>query len=96
MNPVLQMLHYVPELRSRVMSHTCEREFCLTCGVVIFKSHVEYVSDGFGVSTTQFPSSGLQVREAAALGLIEGNGGELEARSEKSPAKRIQAFRDLY
>ena len=39
-NPVLQMLHFVPELRSRVlMGHTCEREFCLTCELA-FLSHM--------------------------------------------------------
>ena len=91
-NPVLQMLHYVPELRSRVMSHTCEREFCLTCELSFLSHMLNTCPTGLACQPLNFLRTLRQVREAAALGLIEGNGGELEARSEKSPAKRIQAF----
>ena len=91
-NPVLQMLHFVPELRSRVMSHTCEREFCLTCELSFLSHMINTCPSGAACQPLNFLRTLRQVREAAALGLIEGNGGELEARSEKSPAKRIQAF----
>ena len=91
-NPVLQMLHFVPELRSRVMSHTCEREFCLTCELSFLSHMLNTCPSGSACQPLNFLRTLRQVREAAALGLIEGNGGELEARSEKSPAKRIQAF----
>jgi PAB-dependent poly(A)-specific ribonuclease subunit 2 len=91
-NPVLQVLHFVPELRSRVMSHTCEREFCLTCELSFLSHMLNTCPPGSACQPLNFLRTLRQVREAAALGLIEGNGGELEARSEKSPAKRIQAF----
>ena len=100
-NPVLQMLHFVPELRSRVlMGHTCEREFCLTCELA-FLSHMlaQPPTQGAGshssASMTAQPLNFLrtlrQVREAAALGLIEGKD-ELETRLDQSKPRRIQAF----
>ena len=86
-NPVLQMLHFVPELRARVlMGHTCEREFCLTCELA-FLSHMlsqppslQGGSHGMSSITAQplnFLRTLRQVREAAALGLIEAEGGLL-------------------
>jgi len=100
-NPVLQMLHFVPELRARLlMGHTCEREFCLTCELS-FLSHMlsqpptaQGGSHGMSSITAQplnFLRTLRQVREAAALGLIEGKD-ELEARLDQSYARRIQAF----
>lgn len=100
-NPVLQMLHFVPELRAKVlMGHTCEREFCLTCELA-FLSHMlsqppssQGGSHGDSSVTAQplnFLRTLRQVREAAALGLIEGRD-ELETRLDQSYARRIQAF----
>ena len=138
-NPVLQMLHFVPELRSKVlMGHTCDREFCLTCELG-FLSHMLSQPPTIGAgshssssmtcqvrvhthavsllySNTQSPNTTYihqlltehphpvttqplnflrtlrQVREAAALGLIEGKDVELDTRLDQSYARRIQAF----
>jgi PAB-dependent poly(A)-specific ribonuclease subunit 2 len=82
------------------MGHTCEREFCLTCELA-FLSHMlsqppsaQGGSHGMSSITAQplnFLRTLRQVREAAALGLIEGKD-ELEARLDQSYARRIQAF----
>ena len=139
-NPVLQMLHFVPELRSKVlMGHTCDREFCLTCELGFLshmlsqpptigagshssssmtcqvRVHAHAVSRPYS-SNTQSPNTNYiyqlltehphpvttqplnflrtlrQVREAAALGLIEGKDVELDTRLDQSYARRIQAF----
>jgi len=100
-NPVLQMLHFVPELRARVQGHTCEREFCLTCELA-FLSHMLAQSPGGGPGASVYFSTACQplnflrtlrqVREAGALGLIEGRD-ELETRLDQSYARRIQVRR---
>lgn len=141
-NPILQMLHFVPELRSKVlMGHTCDREFCLTCELG-FLSHMLSQPPTIGAGShssssmtcqvrvhtqspfhTQIPNHPItkyqipnttqlltehphpvttqplnflrtlrQVREAAALGLIEGKDVELDTRLDQSYARRIQAF----
>ena len=82
------------------MGHTCEREFCLTCELA-FLSHMlaQPPTQGAGshssASMTAQPLNFLrtlrQVREAAALGLIEGKD-ELETRLDQSKPRRIQAF----
>jgi PAB-dependent poly(A)-specific ribonuclease subunit 2 len=100
-NPVLQTLHFTPELRAEVlMGHACEREFCLTCELG-FLSHMlaQAPTKGAGShsssSSTAQPLNFLrtlrQVREAAALGLIEGRD-ELETRLDQSKPRRAQAF----
>ena len=101
-NPVLQILHFVPGLRASVlMGHACEREFCLTCELA-FLSHTlsqpptrgggSHSSASMKVEPLNFLRTLRQVREAAALGLIEGGGNELEARLDQSLPRRIQAF----
>ena len=101
-NPVLQMLHFVPELRAKVlMGHTCAREFCLTCELG-FLSHMlsQPPTIGAGSHSTasmtcqplNFLRTLRQVKEAAALGLIEGKDVELDTRLDQSYARRVQAF----
>ena len=100
-NPVLQALHYVPRLRASVlMGHTCEREFCLTCELA-FLSHMlaqpptrgagSHSASSAAAQPLNFLRTLRQVREAAALGLIEGRD-ELETRLDQSKPRRIQAF----
>ena len=100
-NPVLQTLHFTPELRAEVlMGHACDREFCLTCELG-FLSYMlaQPPTKGAGThsssSSTAQPLNFLrtlrQVREAAALGLIEGRD-ELETRLDQSKPRRAQAF----
>ena len=90
-NPVLQMLNFVPELRSKVVGHTCEREFCLTCEMSFLSHMLSACPPGLATQPLNFLRTLRQVREAAALGLIEGHD-ELEARAEHSPIRRVQAF----
>ena len=101
-NPVLQMLHFVPELRSKVlMGHACGREFCLTCELG-FLSHMlsqpptigagSHSSSSMTCQPLNFLRTLRQVKEAAALGLIEGKDVELDTRLDQSYARRIQAF----
>ena len=100
-NPVLQTLHFTPELRAEVlMGHTCEREFCLTCELG-FLSHMlaqpptrgagSHASSSATAQPLNFLRTLRQVREAAALGLIEGRD-ELETRLDLSKPRRVQAF----
>jgi PAB-dependent poly(A)-specific ribonuclease subunit 2 len=100
-NPVLQMLHFTPELRAEVlMGHSCEREFCLTCELG-FLSHMlaqpptrgagSHSSSSATAQPLNFLRTLRQVREAAALGLIEGRD-ELETRLDQSKPRRVQAF----
>ena len=101
-NPVLQMLHFVPELRAKVlMGHTCAREFCLTCELG-FLSHMlsqpptigagSHSSSSMTCQPLNFLRTLRQVKEAAALGLIEGKDVELDTRLDQSYARRVQAF----
>lgn len=90
-NSVLQILHFVPELRSKVVGHTCEREFCLTCEMSFLSHMLSTCPHGLATQPLNFLRTLRQVREAAALGLIEGRD-ELEARAEHSPIRRVQAF----
>lgn len=90
-NPVLQLLNFVPELRSKVVGHTCEREFCLTCEMSFLSHMLRTCPAGLATQPLNFLRTLRQVREAAALGLIEGRD-ELEARAEHSPIRRVQAF----
>ena len=61
-NPVLQMLHFVPELRSKVlMGHTCDREFCLTCELG-FLSHMLSQPPTIGAGSHSSSSMTCQVR----------------------------------
>ncbi|OUS42956.1 PAB-dependent poly(A) ribonuclease, subunit PAN2 [Ostreococcus tauri] len=90
-NPVLQILHFVPELRSKVLAHTCEREFCLTCEMSFLSHMLSTCPPGLATQPLNFLRTLRQIREAAALGLIEGRD-ELEARAEHSPIRRVQAF----
>ena len=100
-NPVLQTLHFTPELRAEVlMRHACEREFCLTCELG-FLSHMlaqpptrgagSHASSSATAQPLNFLRTLRQVREAAALGLIEGRD-ELETRLDLSKPRRVQAF----
>jgi len=90
-NPVLQLLNFVPELRAKVIGHTCEREFCLTCETSFLSHMLMTCPPGLATQPLNFLRTLRQVREAAALGLIEGRD-ELEARADHSPIRRIQAF----
>ena len=80
-NPVLQTLHFTLELRAEVlMGHTCEREFCLTCELASCRTCGAAADARRGIARVvlgdgaalNFLRTLRQVREAAALGLIEG------------------------
>nr|XP_024386798.1 PAN2-PAN3 deadenylation complex catalytic subunit Pan2-like isoform X3 [Physcomitrium patens] len=89
-NALLQVLYFIPALQAAVTSHVCEREFCLTCELG-FVLHMLDVAQGGTCQPSNLLRALRQIKEAAALGLVEGPE-EWENSKEKSLAKRIQSF----
>ncbi|KAG0613820.1 hypothetical protein M758_6G131500 [Ceratodon purpureus] len=89
-NALLQVLYFIPALQAAVTSHVCEREFCLTCELG-FVLHMLDLAQGGTCQPNNLLRALRQIKEAAALGLVEGPE-EWENSKEKSLAKRIQSF----
>ncbi|GBG65163.1 hypothetical protein CBR_g49959 [Chara braunii] len=89
-NALLQVLYFIPALREAVTSHMCEREFCLTCELG-FVLHMLDLAEGDTCQPSNLLRALRQIREASALGLVEGPE-EWDNSKEKSLAKRIQNF----
>ncbi|KAH9536486.1 hypothetical protein CY35_16G002500 [Sphagnum magellanicum] len=89
-NALLQVLYFIPKLQASVTSHVCEREFCLTCELG-FVLHMLQLARGSTCQPSNLLRALCQIREASALGLVEGLE-EWENGKEKSLAKRIQNF----
>lgn len=90
-NPVLQVMNFNPELRVGALSHLCERDACTTCELNFLFYMLRKSSGGHSCQPQNLLRSLRQVREAAALGLLEGDN-ELEARLDDSLVRRIQGF----
>eukprot|EP00898_Chlorokybus_atmophyticus_P002747 jgi/Chlat1/3473/Chrsp23S03668 len=89
-NALLQVLYFIPPLRAAVTSHVCDKDFCLTCELG-FMLHMLSLAKSAACQASNLLRSLRQIREAAALGLLEGSD-ELGTTKEKSLAKRIQTF----
>ncbi|GLI62235.1 hypothetical protein VaNZ11_004830 [Volvox africanus] len=74
-NALLQALYFVPEFRSLVLSHVPEPdvEFCLSCELSFLFSMLQHAV-GLPCQATNFLRTLRSLREAAALGLLDGGG----------------------
>eukprot|EP00850_Spirogloea_muscicola_P011319 SM000070S21285 [mRNA] locus=s70:22412:31223:- [translate_table: standard] len=84
------VLYFIPALRAAVTSHVCEVEFCLTCELG-FVLHMLDLAEGDTCQPTNLLRALRQIKEAVALGLVEGPD-EYKSFKEKSVSKRIQAL----
>jgi hypothetical protein len=67
----LQVLYFIPALKVAVSQHVCLREFCLTCELA-FIMHMLDLAEGATCQASNLLRALRQLREAVALGLVEG------------------------
>jgi PAB-dependent poly(A)-specific ribonuclease subunit 2 len=66
-----QVLYFIPALKVAVSQHVCLREFCLTCELA-FIMHMLDLAEGATCQASNLLRALRQLREAVALGLVEG------------------------
>jgi len=96
-NPLVQLLYYQPHARASLLRHVCDREFCLSCEMGFLANSLRVSGEAAAASApntcraANLVRSLRQVREAAALGVLEACD-EPGYRPEPSLVRRAQAL----
>ncbi|KAB7498513.1 PAB-dependent poly(A)-specific ribonuclease subunit PAN2 [Armadillidium nasatum] len=89
-NPMLQMFYYVAPLRASILSHLCEKEFCLACELS-FLFHMLDINVGQGIPchASNFLRAFRTIPEASAMSLTIS---DQDNRSRINFASKIQSW----
>jgi PAB-dependent poly(A)-specific ribonuclease subunit 2 len=91
-NPLLQaLLRGAPHLRTALLRHVCDREFCARCELGFLAHALARQPPGGAARPANLLRALRQIREAGALGLLEGTD-EPGARPDACLPRRVQAL----